>query len=73
MSKIDISNTNICHGLKEVWGHKKNGHVHMISTYGMENSSDSTIVVARWSEHFQKLFNVPGDIDHAAHNQVKHR
>ena len=21
-------------------------------------------VVARWSEHFQKLLNVPGDIDH---------
>ena len=28
--------------------------------------SDNKIVVARWSEHFQKLPNGPGDIDHEA-------
>ena len=33
------------------------------STYGMETFSDSKIVVARWSEHFQKLLNVPDDIE----------
>ena len=30
----------------------------------METFSDSKRVVARWSEHFQKLRNVPGDIYH---------
>ena len=73
MSKIDISNTNICHGLKEVWGPKKKGPVHLISKHGRETFSDSKVVVARWNEHFQKLLNVPGDIDHAVHYQVKHR
>ena len=32
----------------------------------METYSDIKILVARWSEHFQKLLNVPGDIDHEA-------
>ena len=32
----------------------------------IETFSDSKRVVARWSEHFQKLLNVPGDIDHEA-------
>ena len=40
------------------------GPVHMKSTDGTETFSDSKRVVARWSEHFQKLLNVPGDIDH---------
>ena len=30
----------------------------------MKTFYDSKRVVARWSEHFQKLLNVPGDIDH---------
>ena len=30
----------------------------------METFSDSKRVVARWSEHCQKLLNIPGDIDH---------
>ena len=32
----------------------------------METFSDRKRVVARWSEHFQKLRNVPGDIGHEA-------
>ena len=32
----------------------------------METFSDSKRVVARWSEHIQKLLNVPSDIDHEA-------
>jgi hypothetical protein len=36
----------------------------------METFSDSKRVVARWSEHFQKLLNVPGDIDHEALNNI---
>ena len=27
-------------------------------------------VVARWTEHFQKLLNIPGDIHHAALDQI---
>ncbi|KAK2188622.1 hypothetical protein NP493_126g00029 [Ridgeia piscesae] len=50
-------------GLKEMWGAKKNGPVHLKSTDGMETISDSKTVVARWSEHIQKLLNVPRDIE----------
>ena len=50
-------------GLKEVCGPKKKGPVHVKSTGGMETFSHSKRVVARWSEHFQKLPNVHGDIN----------
>ena len=30
-------------------------------------------VVARWSEHFQKLLNVPGDINHEALDNIPQR
>ena len=36
----------------------------------METFSGSKRVVARWSEHFQKLLNVPGDIDHEALDNI---
>ena len=57
-------------GLKEVWGPKKKGPFHLKSTDGMETFSDSKRVVARWSEYFQKLLNVPGDIDHEALDNI---
>ena len=57
-------------GLEDVWVSKKKGPVHLKSTDGMETFSDSKNVVARWSEHFQKLLNVPGDIDHEALNNI---
>ena len=60
-------------GLKEVWGPKKKGPVQLKSTDGMETFSDSKKVVARWSEHFQKLLNVPGDIDHEALDNIPQR
>ena len=60
-------------GLKEVWGPKKKGSVHLKSTDGMETFSDSKRVVARWSEHFQKLLNVPGDINHEALDNIPQR
>ena len=60
-------------GQKEVWAPKKKGPVHLISTYGMETFSDSKRVVARWREHFQKLLNVPGDIDHEALDNIPQR
>ena len=60
-------------GLKEVWGPKKKGPVHMKSTDGMETYSDSKRVVARWIEHFQKLLNVHGDINHEALDNIPQR
>ena len=35
--------------------------------------SDSKRVVAKWSEHFQKLLNVPSDIDHEALDTIPQR
>ena len=57
-------------GLKEVWDPKKKGPVQLKLTDGMETYSDSKRVVARWSEHFQKLLNVSGDIDHEALDNI---
>ena len=59
-------------GLKEMWAHTKKGSVHLKSTDGMETLSDNERVVARWSEHFQKVLNVSGDIDHEALNIPQH-
>ena len=59
-------------GLKEVWGPKKKGPVHLKSTDGME-TSDSKRVVARLSKHFQNLLNVPSDINHEALNNIPQR
>ena len=39
----------------------------------METFSDSKRVVVRWSEHFQKLLNVPGDIDPEALDNIPQR
>ena len=39
----------------------------------METFSDNNRVVARWNEHFQKLHNVPGDIDHEALDNIPQR
>ena len=60
-------------GVKEVWGPKNNGPVQLKSTDGMETFSDRKRIVTRWSEHFQKLLNVPGDIDHEALDNIPQR
>ncbi|KAK2167303.1 hypothetical protein NP493_1280g00031 [Ridgeia piscesae] len=39
----------------------------------MKIFSDSKRVVARWSEHFQKILNVPGDINHEALDKIPQR
>ena len=39
----------------------------------MEIFSDNKRVVARFSEHFQKLLNVPMDIDHEALDNIPQR
>ena len=54
-------------------GHKKKGPVHLKSTYGMQTFSDTKIFVSTWSEHFHKLLNVPGDIDHEAVDKIPQR
>ena len=56
-----------------MWGPKKKRPVHLKSTDGVETFSDSKRVVARWSEHFQKLLNVPGGIDHDALDNIPQR
>ena len=56
-----------------MWGPKKKGPVQLKSTDGMDTFSDSKRVVARWSEHFQKLLNVPGDIDHEVLDNIPQR
>ena len=60
-------------GLKEVWGHRKKGPVHLKSTDGMETFSDNNIFVSRESEHFQKLTNIPGDINRKAMDNIPQR
>jgi len=54
-------------------GTQKKGPFHLKSTDGMETFSGSKRVVARWSEHFQKLLNIPGDIDYEALDNIPHR
>ena len=51
-------------------GPEKKGHVDLKSRDGMESFSDSKTVVARWSEHFKKLLDVLGDIDHEALDNI---
>ena len=50
-------------GLKEVWGPQTKQPVYLKSYDGLETFTDSRSVMARWSEYFQKLLNVPGDIE----------
>ena len=50
-------------GLKEVWGTQAKQHVHLKSSDGSEIYTDSKSVMAGWSEYFQKLLNVHGDIE----------
>ena len=59
--------------MKGFYSGLKKGPVQLKSPDGMETFSDSKGVVARWSEHFQKLHNVPGDIDHEALDNIPHR
>ena len=58
----------IYNGLKDV-----KEYVHLKSTDGMETFSYSKRVVARWSEHFQKLLNFPGDIYNKSLDNISQR
>ena len=46
-----------------MWGPQTNQPVHLKSSDGLEIFTDSKNVMARWSEYFQKLLNVPGHIE----------
>ncbi|KAK2148890.1 hypothetical protein NP493_3116g00002 [Ridgeia piscesae] len=60
-------------GMDKVWGPKKKGSVHLKSTDRMETFSDCKTVVAIWSEQFQKIINVIGDLDHEALGNIPQR
>ena len=65
--------TGFYNGMKEVWGPKMEGHVHLKSIDEMETFPGSKTLVATWSEHFHKLLNVLGDIDHGALDNIQQR
>ena len=65
--------TGFYNGMKEVWGPKMEGHVHLKSIDEMETFPGSKKLVATWSEHFHKLLNVLGDIDHGALDNIQQR
>ena len=46
-------------GLKEVWGPQKTQPVHLKSLHGLATFTYSKCVMARLSDYFQKLLNVP--------------
>ena len=50
-------------GLKEVWGSHTKQPVHLKSSDGLEIFTDRKCMMAGWREYFQKLLNVPGDIE----------
>ena len=50
-------------GLKEAWGPQTKQPVHLKSSDGLVTFTYSKSVMARWSEYFQKLLNVPSDIE----------
>ena len=60
-------------GLKELWGTQMKQHVQLQSSDGLEAFTDSKSVMARWSEYFQKLLNVSGDIEHKALKNIQRR
>ena len=65
--------TGFYNGMKEVWGPKMEGPIFLQSIDGMGTFSGSKSLVATWSEHFYKLFNVLGDIDHGALDNTQQR
>ena len=60
-------------GLKEVWGPQTKQPVHLKSSDGLQIFTDSKSVMAKWSEYFQKLLNVPGDIKHEVLENIQKR
>ena len=58
-------------GLKEVWGRQTKQPVHLKSYDGVETFTNSKSVMARWSEYFQKVINVPVDIEPEAVENIQ--
>ena len=59
--------------LNKVLDSKTKQPVHIKSFDGLETFTDSKSVMARWSEYFQKLLNVPGDIEPEALQHIQMR
>ena len=60
-------------GLKEVWVPQTKQPVHLKSSDGLEIFTYSKSVMARWSEYFQKLLNVPGEMEPEVLENVQKR
>ena len=63
--------TKFYHGLKEAWGPKNKGPVHLKLSDIKAPFSDSKRFVAVWREYIQKLANVPDDIEHEVLEQSR--
>ena len=60
-------------GLKEVWGPQTKQPINLESSAGLETFTYSKSMMARWSEYFQTLLNVPGDIGPEAMENIQKR
>ena len=58
-------------GLKEVWNPHTKQPVYLKSSDGLEIFTDGKSVMVRWSEYFQKLLNVPGNIESEALENIQ--
>ena len=60
-------------GLKKVWGPYTKQPVDLNLSNELETFTDSKSVMARWTEYFQKLMNLPGDIEPEALENIQMR
>ena len=60
-------------GLKEMWGPQTKQPVHLKSSDGLEVFTYRKSAMARWCEYFQKLLNVPGDIEPEVLDNIQKR
>ena len=60
-------------GLGEVWDPRAKQPVHLKSSDGLETFTYSKSVMTKWSEYFQKLLNVTGDIEPEAMENIQKR
>ena len=56
-----------------MWGPHTKQPVHLNSYVGLETFTDSKSVMARWTEFFQKLINLPGHIKPEALENIQRR
>ena len=54
-----------------MWGPQTKQHVHLKSSDRLETFTDRKSVMERWNEYFQKLLNVPGNIEPEALENIQ--